>query len=73
MICTHLNLCDAVDFAVQRATQVGACLCHVTQGIGVNPTHALHLVDNTVLTSKELRLQKRLFAPSSVAAALAIC
>lgn len=22
MICTHLNLCDAVDFAVQRATQV---------------------------------------------------
>ena len=22
VICTHLNLCDAVDFAVQRATQV---------------------------------------------------
>lgn len=22
MICTHLNLCDAIDFAVQRATQV---------------------------------------------------
>ena len=22
VICTHLNLCDAVDFAVQKATQV---------------------------------------------------